>query len=190
MYLAAVKDMATREIVGWSMSDSLEAGSACEALRMAIQRRQPPAGLIHHTDRGVQGGFNWSSQHQWGGCSDGGATAVRSNVTGKVEVARAAGVRSAGTMLSVLANPVLNRVGLYEGDVRLLHVVRDARSVVAGSDAHAAAVDIARRWDQANRLFRDRRGGDPATYALVRVEEFLRHPGRVAATVAPAVTLA
>jgi transposase InsO family protein len=42
--------MATREIVGWSMSDSLEAGSACEALRMAIQRRQPPAGLIHHSD--------------------------------------------------------------------------------------------------------------------------------------------
>jgi hypothetical protein len=100
-------------------------------------------------------------------------------------VARAAGVRSAGTMLSVLANPVLNRVGLYEGDVRLLHVVRDARAVVAGSDAHGAAVDIARRWDQANRLFRDRRGGDPATYALVRVEEFLHHPGRVVATVAP-----
>jgi transposase InsO family protein len=54
LYLAAVKDLATREIVGWSMSDSLEAGSACEALRMAIQRRQPPAGLIHHSDRGVQ----------------------------------------------------------------------------------------------------------------------------------------
>ena len=54
LYLAALKDMATREIVGWSMSDSLEAGSACAALRMAIQRRQPPAGLIHHSDRGVQ----------------------------------------------------------------------------------------------------------------------------------------
>ena len=50
LYLAAVKDMATREIVGWSMSDGLEAGSACEALRMAIQQHQPPAGLIHHTD--------------------------------------------------------------------------------------------------------------------------------------------
>jgi putative transposase len=46
--------MATREIVGWSISDSLEASSACAALRMAIQRRQPPAGLIHHSDRGVQ----------------------------------------------------------------------------------------------------------------------------------------
>jgi transposase InsO family protein len=61
LYLAAIKDMATREIVGWSMSDSLEAGSACEALRMAIQRRQPPAGLIHHSDRGVQYA---SSEHQ------------------------------------------------------------------------------------------------------------------------------
>jgi putative transposase len=54
LYLAAIKDMATRAIVGWSMADSLEAGSACAALRMAIQRRQPPAGLIHHSDRGVQ----------------------------------------------------------------------------------------------------------------------------------------
>ena len=54
LYLAAIKDLATREIVGWSMSDSLEAGSACEALRLAIQRRRPPAGLIHHSDRGVQ----------------------------------------------------------------------------------------------------------------------------------------
>ena len=54
LYLAAIKDLATREIVGWSMSDNLEAGSACEALRMAIQRRQPSAGLIHHSDRGVQ----------------------------------------------------------------------------------------------------------------------------------------
>jgi putative transposase len=49
LHLAAIKDMATRVIVGWSMSDSLDASSACAALRMAIQRRQPPAGLIHPT---------------------------------------------------------------------------------------------------------------------------------------------
>jgi putative transposase len=54
LHLAAIKDLAAREIVGWSMSDSLEAGSAWEALRMAIQRRQPSPGLIHHSDRGVQ----------------------------------------------------------------------------------------------------------------------------------------
>ena len=46
--------MATRGIVGWSMSDSLGAELACSALLMAIQRRRPPRGLIHHSDRGVQ----------------------------------------------------------------------------------------------------------------------------------------
>jgi putative transposase len=63
LYLAAIKDMATREVVGWSMADHLRAELACDALRMALQRRQPPAGLMHHSDRGVQGGLNRSSQH-------------------------------------------------------------------------------------------------------------------------------
>ena len=63
LYLAAIKDMATREIVGWSMADHLLAELACDALVMAIRRRQPSAGLIHHSDRGVQGRFKWSSQH-------------------------------------------------------------------------------------------------------------------------------
>jgi putative transposase len=54
MYLAAVKDMATREIVGWSMADHLRGELARDALVMAIQRRQPPRGLIQHADRGVQ----------------------------------------------------------------------------------------------------------------------------------------
>jgi putative transposase len=54
LYLAAIKDMATREIVGWSMADHLGAGLARDALLMAIRRRQPPPGLIHHSDRGVQ----------------------------------------------------------------------------------------------------------------------------------------
>jgi putative transposase len=54
LYLAAIKDMATREIVGWSMADSLKADLACDALLMAIRRRRPPRGLLHHSDRGVQ----------------------------------------------------------------------------------------------------------------------------------------
>lgn len=62
-YVAAIKDMATREIVGWAMDDHLRAELCERALLMAIQRRQPPRGLIHHSDRGVQGGFNRSSQH-------------------------------------------------------------------------------------------------------------------------------
>ncbi len=54
LYLAAVRDLATREIVGWSMADHLGADLACDALLMAIRRRQPPRGLIQHSDRGVQ----------------------------------------------------------------------------------------------------------------------------------------
>jgi putative transposase len=54
LYLAAIKDMATRQVVGWSMADHLRAGLCGDALLMALQRYQPPEGLIHHSDRGVQ----------------------------------------------------------------------------------------------------------------------------------------
>lgn len=54
LYLAAVKDMATMEIIGWSMSDSLKKGLAIDAMRMALQNRRPAPGLICHSDRGVQ----------------------------------------------------------------------------------------------------------------------------------------
>jgi transposase InsO family protein len=81
LYLAAVKDLATMEIVGWSMSERLKstlcdvpvcrseapkirhdgpdlrraaAAGGEDALTMAIRNRRPPKGLIHHSDRGVQ----------------------------------------------------------------------------------------------------------------------------------------
>ena len=54
LYLAAILDMHTRKIVGWSMRDTLHAQIALEALAMAIQRQKPAAGLIHHSDRGIQ----------------------------------------------------------------------------------------------------------------------------------------
>ena len=54
LYLAAVKDMATMEIVGWSMSDRLKSNLAVDALRMALQNRRPAVDLICHSDRGVQ----------------------------------------------------------------------------------------------------------------------------------------
>ncbi len=64
MYLAAIKDLATRQIVGWAMADHLKAGLCIDALVMALQRCHPGRGLIHHSDRGVQPGLNRSSQHQ------------------------------------------------------------------------------------------------------------------------------
>src|SRR5947209_811637 len=54
LYLAAIEDLATREVVGWSMADHLRAELCVDALVMALQRRRPEPGLIHHSDRGVQ----------------------------------------------------------------------------------------------------------------------------------------
>ena len=54
LYLAAVKDLATREIVGWSMDVSLRSRLCENALTMAIRNRRPPRGLIQHSDRGAQ----------------------------------------------------------------------------------------------------------------------------------------
>lgn len=54
LYLAAVMDICSRRIVGWSMADHLETELVSNALRMALQRRHPPQGLLHHSDRGVQ----------------------------------------------------------------------------------------------------------------------------------------
>jgi putative transposase len=54
LYLAGVKDMATREIVGWAMEDHMRAELCCDALKMALARRGPVPGLIHNSDRGSQ----------------------------------------------------------------------------------------------------------------------------------------
>ena len=54
LYVATVLDCFSRRIVGWSMGDRIDAGLVCEAMRMAVQTRRPEAGLIHHSDRGVQ----------------------------------------------------------------------------------------------------------------------------------------
>lgn len=54
LYLAVVLDLASRRVVGWAMGPSLEVGLALGALRMAIAARRPPAGLLHHSDRGSQ----------------------------------------------------------------------------------------------------------------------------------------
>jgi putative transposase len=54
LYLAAILDLFSRRVVGWAMSTSLDRGLALDALHMALQGRQPPAGLVHHSDRGCQ----------------------------------------------------------------------------------------------------------------------------------------
>jgi transposase InsO family protein len=56
LYLWVVLDLFSRRIVGWSMTDHTRADGAAAALTMAIERRRPRvgAGLLHHSDRGVQ----------------------------------------------------------------------------------------------------------------------------------------
>jgi len=53
LYLAVLIDLYSRKVVGWALSDRNNEPLVSTALRMAITHRQPAAGLIHHTDRGV-----------------------------------------------------------------------------------------------------------------------------------------
>lgn len=59
LYLAAVQDLYSRKIVGWSMSHRIDSRLVADALEMAIQRELPGAGLVAHSDRGVQ----YASEH-------------------------------------------------------------------------------------------------------------------------------
>lgn len=54
LYLAAVMDLYSRKIVGYSLSSRMTSDLVCTALQVAIHTRQPPHGLIMHTDRGSQ----------------------------------------------------------------------------------------------------------------------------------------
>lgn len=54
LYLAAIQDLHSRRVIGWDMSDRMTADLVVRATTMAIQQRNPPAGLIHHSDRGGQ----------------------------------------------------------------------------------------------------------------------------------------
>jgi putative transposase len=54
VYLAVILDAFSRRVVGWALDRSLASRLAIAALERAIARRQPPPGLVHHSDRGIQ----------------------------------------------------------------------------------------------------------------------------------------
>jgi transposase InsO family protein len=54
LYLAVVMDLFSRRIVGWAMADHMQASLAQRALDMAVLRREPAKGLLHHSDQGSQ----------------------------------------------------------------------------------------------------------------------------------------
>jgi len=54
LYLAVVLDACSRRVVGWAMAEHLRTELVLTALEMALRRRRPPAGLVHHSDHGSQ----------------------------------------------------------------------------------------------------------------------------------------
>lgn len=54
VYLAALLDRYSRKVIGWAISKRIDAELCLAALRIALDKRQPPAGCVHHSDRGVQ----------------------------------------------------------------------------------------------------------------------------------------
>ena len=54
VYLAVVIDLYSRRVVGWHVDRRMETALVSRALMMAINLRNPPAGLLHHSDRGSQ----------------------------------------------------------------------------------------------------------------------------------------
>lgn len=54
VYLAVILDGYSRRVIGWALERTLEDELTIQALRMALKRRQPAEGLVHHSDRGVQ----------------------------------------------------------------------------------------------------------------------------------------
>ena len=54
LYLAAVVDLFNRKVVGWAMDSTMTKELVASALKQAIGRHNPPAGIIHHSDRGTQ----------------------------------------------------------------------------------------------------------------------------------------
>ncbi len=63
LYLAAVMDGLSKRIIGYAVDDHMKTDLVIEALRSAVKRRGRQEGLIHHSVRGSQGGFNRWSQH-------------------------------------------------------------------------------------------------------------------------------
>jgi transposase InsO family protein len=65
VYVAFIIDAYARRIVGWRVSRTAHAAFVLDALEQALADRRPVqgGGLVHHSDRGVQLGLNWSSQH-------------------------------------------------------------------------------------------------------------------------------
>ena len=98
-------DLASRRVVGWAMGDTMEVALPLAALRMALTSRRPAAGLIHHSDRGSQGGFKRSSQRLMSEVDDGKVwqTKIESFDTKQIAVTWSAACIGQGGASAILA---------------------------------------------------------------------------------------
>ena len=99
VYVAFVIDTYARRIVGWRVSRTAHASFVLDALEQALHDRRPVQGsrLVHHSDRGSQGGFKRSSQHLDGSCDEHSKTTLGSFWPGALVLTRStAGGRARG----------------------------------------------------------------------------------------------
>ena len=142
IYVAFVTDAYSRRIVGWQASRSLRSDLALHALEQALWERNRAghsvAGVIHHSDRGGQGGFKWSSQHLDVEVCDGQAAGVVGDADGETgdEVAGAS-ADSSGCGAGVLGE---DRRGAHE---------RGRGDRVRGVGSRRVAL-VPRAWGNAN----------------------------------------
>jgi len=54
LYVSIVKDLCTKQVVGYACSERIDSNLVMDALRMAVRREKPPEGLIFHSGRGIQ----------------------------------------------------------------------------------------------------------------------------------------
>jgi hypothetical protein len=140
VYLAFVKDVFSRMIVGWQTATHLRTDLVLDALEMAVHLRRPAAGeLVHHTDRGSLGGFQRSSQHLMKEGCDGQAEGVgcAADGAGGDAFAGTATGRSTRTPAAVLGGDRAGRAQ-RRGRCRGGCVAGRRRPVVSGGWRHAA----------------------------------------------------
>jgi len=137
LYLASVMDCYSRRIVGWAIADHMRKELVIEALTMAVARRRPDVGVVHHSDRGSQGGFNWSSQHSIErSCDEHAEAEVGSGGAGGDALAGAAARLASGASCAVLGGDRAR--GCERGGCRGGGCVgRGWRPVVSGGWRHA-----------------------------------------------------
>jgi putative transposase len=171
VYVAFVIDAFARRIVGWRVSRSARADFVLDALEQALYDRHPvrQGGLVHHSDRGVQGGFKWSSQHHdiGGFCDEDWSTPLGSSPAARTEaVTWPAGGGSAWEPSAVLASDRRGPVERGRGHQRR-RVAAGRNTLVPGGWWHATidACTIGQAAVGAVSVVRGTRGNRPAAGA-------------------------